>query len=393
MSLFTRWRKALLTRWRKSHVSRSRKLIIALGVLVIVLVAARLALPYWALDRLNERMQVMGEYRGRVADLDIHLWRGAYSLTDVVIEKASGKVPVPLLKAPHTDIAISWKALFHGHIVARVHFERPHLTLVDGRSRQDTQTGRGVDWRSQLERLLPTRLDDLRISDGIVTFRNFFSRPQVDLHATQVEATVENLTNSSGELSKRPALLRAKANVLNGAPLAVQSRFDPFGGFDNFDFDLTVQRIKLTELNELFQAYALLDVESGAGEFVVQMVARDGRVRGYAKPLFRDIKLINWKEDAKNPLKLVWEMIAGTLIAIFKNHELDQFGTRINFEGPIKGPDIDTMDAIIGILRNAFVEALRPGFEKIKKDEPKPKPKPSSTPQSSKKLPERVEMR
>lgn len=364
----------------------------AAAVLVVGLIGVRLALPHYLLNAINEQARELGDYRGHIKDIDIHLWRGAYSIRDMTIEKASGKVPVPLLRAPLIDISVSWSALFDGGVVARVHFVNPELTLVDGRGDADSQSGRGVDWRSQLQRLMPITLDEVRITRGTVNFRNFISTPPVDLHATAVEATIENLTNTRGQPGSRPALLEATANLLKDVPLTAKSHFDPFDDMNNFDFDVEVHHIQLTQLNPLFQAYAKLDAESGAGEIVVQMDAREGRVRGYIKPLFHDIKVVNLKEDIKHPLKLIWETIAGSLAAIFKNHQTDQLATRINFEGPVKGPNVDTLNAIAGILRNAFIKALLPGFEKLQKDDslkpPKNPEQPKKQPATTKKLPE-----
>lgn len=352
-----------------SRMAKRRQiaLVIAAGVLATVLIGMRAALPHWVQATLNDELWGgLGEYRGSVADVDIHLWRGAYTLRKLVIEKASGKVPVPLLNAPLIDVSVSWAALFRGGVVARVVFEQPELTLVDGRGEADSQSGRGVDWRGQLERLLPIRLDEVRINDGVVTFRNFVSQPQVDLQATQVEVSIVNLTNVRDDGGGRPASLAAEANILDGAPMAAQARFDPFADFNDFELDLRVSGIQLPKLNNLFRAYALLDVESGTGDLVVQMEARQGRVSGYAKPLFRDIKLIDWKEDKKNPLRLAWEAVAATIVALFKNQKQDQLATRIDFAGSIDNPNVDALDAILGILHNAFVQALGSEFEKIK---------------------------
>ncbi|HVT34310.1 MAG TPA: DUF748 domain-containing protein [Nevskiaceae bacterium] len=218
-----------------------------------------------------------------------------------------------------------------------------------------------------LENLLPIRLDEVQVADGEVTFHNFISNPPVDLHATGVQAVVTNLTNVRGQ-GRRPAEFKARAAILGEAPMETSARFDPFGHFDDFAFEVKVTRIELPRLNDLLRAYALLDVKAGEGEFVMQLDAAHGRVSGYAKPLFHDIEVLNPKEDVKNPLKFAWKTVAATLINIFKNHKHDQFGTRIPIEGPIDQPKTSALAAIGGILHNAFVQAFKPEFEDLKKD-------------------------
>src|ERR1043166_5332888 len=223
----------------------------------------------------------MGDYHGHVEDIDIHLWRGAYTLNGLVIEKATGKVPVPLLNSPRLDLSISWKEIFHGGLVGKAEFDQPELNFVDGGASGNGQSGRGVDWRAQLVELHRHQ----RVVDGKVFFRNFISNPPVDLRATNVNAVVENLTNVRDKQGKRVADLEVHADVLGQAPLEMKASFDPFEDFQDFTYDLKITDIELTRLNKLFQAYAKLDAASGHGDIVVQLEAKDGALTGYAKPI------------------------------------------------------------------------------------------------------------
>ncbi len=83
-------------------------------LIIVLLLVVRMLLPYVVRHYLNSRMDRMGDYHGHIVDIDLHLWRGAYSVDDLKVVKVSGKVPVPLLDAPRTDIELSWRALTHG---------------------------------------------------------------------------------------------------------------------------------------------------------------------------------------------------------------------------------------------------------------------------------------
>lgn len=341
--------------------------LVSIVVLALLLIAARLYAPVWAENTINARLDHMGDYHGHVEDVSLHLWRGAYELHELKMEKASGKVPVPLLSAPLVDLSVDWGALLHGGIVATVTFDQPELSLVDGRGGADTQAGAGVDWRQMLEDLIPIRLDEVTVENGTVTFRNFISDPPVDLHATQVDAVVTNLTNVRSD-ERRPAAFKAQAQILDDAPLQAEAHFDPFGHFDDFALDVKVDDMQLPKLNNLLRAYLTVDVKSGRGDFVMQLDAKDGQLNGYAKPLLRDLDVIDWKKDRDHPLRLAWKAVAATVLGIFKNHEADQFGTRIPISGRIDQPHVSTFAAIRGILHNAFVQAFKPEFEREEGD-------------------------
>ncbi|MEI7035381.1 DUF748 domain-containing protein [Fulvimonas yonginensis] len=347
-----------------------RRTLIGVLVVLALLVVARLVLPYVLKDYLNRKMDRMGDYHGQIADIDVHLWRGAYSIAGLRIEKVDGKVPVPFFAAATTDIALSWRALSHGTVRGRVEFDRASLNFVDGQDKGPSQTGTGVDWRQKLEMLLPIRLDEVTVRDSKVTFHNFVSHPKVDLAMTDVDATVINLTNADRSQGRRVADLDATARVLGEAPLMAKARFDPLDKrLQDFTFILRVSEIQLKRLNDLARAYAKLDFAGGHGTFVMQLEARDGQLDGYAKPLLYDVQIFSWKQDVeeegKNPLRVAWEAVAQAVTALFKNQAKDQFATRVPISGRIDDKDLGTWSAVVNVLRNAFVKAYTPQLENL----------------------------
>lgn len=348
-------------------MGRRRRLGLLVLIVILLLVVLRLLLPAMIERVVNRQLAQMGDYSGQVADVDVALWRGAYVLHGLRIDKVSGQVPVPMLDAPRIDIALSWRNLLRGAIVARVRFEQPELNFVDGRGGGESLTGAGVDWRQQLEDLVPIRIDEVQLRDGVVVFNNFVSEPPVDLRATAVNADIANLTNVRDAEGGRVADLVATAHLFDSADLEAEASFDPFGRMDEFTLALRVLAIDLTRINDLAQAYANLDFESGNGEFVMELEAADGQLSGYAKPLFQNLSIFSWRsdvrEDDKNPLRLAWEALVEGVTTVLRNPPADQFGTRIQISGRIDDPELGVFGAVIAVLRNAFVQALEPYFE------------------------------
>src|SRR6476659_2401286 len=82
-------------------------------VLAVLLIAIRLALPHLVRNYVNRTLSMIPDYRGEVGDIDIHLWRGAYTIHDAKVVRTSGKVPVPFFSAPRVDLSVQWRELFH----------------------------------------------------------------------------------------------------------------------------------------------------------------------------------------------------------------------------------------------------------------------------------------
>lgn len=349
--------------------TRYRRSLWIIGVIAVVLIIARIALPSIVLNYLNGRLAHMGSYSGRIVDIDIHLLRGAYSIDQMSIAKVDGKVPVPLFKTTRADISLSWRAIAKGHVRGKVDFFDPVVNFVDGKGEGDTQTGKGVDWREQLRALAPFRFDEINVSNGTITFNNFVSSPKVDLKMTDVNGTVTNLTNVQREGGDRVAHMHATAKVLGDAPLEASAEIDPVERLGDFHYQVSVRSIKLVKANDLARAYSGLDFAGGEGDFVMELQAKDRKLSGYAKPLFHGLKIFSWKqdveEDKKGPLKIVYEAAAEGVAKLFKNQSKDQFATRVPISGSIDSKNVSTSEAILGILRNAFIEAYKPNLEHL----------------------------
>ncbi|WP_431483964.1 DUF748 domain-containing protein [Pseudomonas solani] len=342
----------------------------ALLTLILLLVVAHFALPWLIRDYLNGKLADMGEYRGHIADVDLAWWRGAYRINGLSIVKADGAIPVPLLDAPGIDLAVSWHSLWYDHsVVARVIFEAPEVNFVDGgKNRQDSQTGAGTDWRDQLNKLLPITLDEVRVVNGRIAFHNFSSTPKVDIDASEVNASLYNLTNVADDSGERVARFEGRAQLLGHAPLEVEARFDPFKNFEDFELRLRARDVDLPRLNDFSRAYGRFDFKAGSGDLVIEARADNAQLSGYIKPLLRNVDVFDWEQDVENDdkgfLRSLWEALVGGGETVLKNQQRDQFATRVELSGNVHRQDISAFQAFLSILRNAFIEAFTTRFER-----------------------------
>src|SRR5256714_15119419 len=104
---------------------------VSLVVLVLIGAAGRAALPWAVRHYVNRTLDRSPLYTGNIGQVQIHLWRGAYSIHDVRISKTTGNVPVPLFASKRVDFAIQWNALLHHRVVGRLLMDQPELNFVD----------------------------------------------------------------------------------------------------------------------------------------------------------------------------------------------------------------------------------------------------------------------
>lgn len=58
------------------------------------------------------------------------------------------------------------------------------------------------------------------------------------------------------------------------------------------------------------------------------------------------------------------ERVLSVISKLLENRPLEQVATETDISGPLEGPRTDTLQTIANLIRNAFFEAILPGFER-----------------------------
>ena len=338
-------------------------------VIVFLLVCLRLAMPTAVAWYVNRTIDQNPLYDGRIGDVDIHLWRGAYSIEDIRLNKTTGNVPVPLFHAKKMDLAIEWDKLFNGKIVGRVAFDNPQLNFVDGESEGEDQTGAGGPWLDVIQELFPFKINAAVVKDGQIRFVAAVTDPPVELTLDDLQASVENLTNIHDEVTPLVATVKATGLAMNHAKVEYEMKIDPFSYKPTFQTAFRMIGLDVKKTNDLTRAYGSFDFEDGWFDLVVEMDVKEGQLDGYVKPLFRNLKIITGqdvKED--NPLQVFWEALIGAAAGVLKNQPRDQVATVVELHGDVSKPDMNILQIIGNVLRNAFIRAYMPRLQGVAED-------------------------
>lgn len=333
-------------------------------VVTVVLVGARIALPYWLESYVNRTIDQSPDYTGGIGSVDVHLWRGAYSIHDMKILKRTHRVQAPFFECPRLDFSLYWGALVHGQARGKIVMDQPRLNFVHGPTADESQTGADQPWLGIIEDLYPFRIDRTEVIDGDVHFVAIHKNPRVDVYLSEVNGTLENLTNVEDKTDPLIATIKARGRAMESGEFELSMALDPHSHLPTFDLAVQLIGMDVRKLNSLALAYGDFDFEEGEFDFVLELSARDGHVEGYAKPLFRHLRVLAFKDViADNPFQLLWETLVGVVGEVFKNQERDQFGTRLTLVGELDNPQMSVLEIVGNVLRNAFVRAYLPRVE------------------------------
>jgi hypothetical protein len=361
-------------RWRWGHAAKRHvhtrlrerprgrhTVMITLAVLIVAVAALRAALPSIVRWYANAKLSRLEGYRGRVEGVDIHLWRGAYTVRRFKLEKLRGDEPVPFFTCDEIDLSVEWPALLHGSIVGEIALRHPTFNLEPEAAETGTRKNIDKSGSGAVGALMPLKVNRLTVEDGEVWYRDRASSPPVDLRLSEVSGGAENLSTVRAKGKELPASVYARATVFETGNLALAMNLDPLASAPTFLLRSSLRGVKLVALNELLDAYAKFRAKQGDFELFTEIAAKDGAFKGYVKPIIRDLKIE--KKGARTVLRKLWAHVVSAAGALLANPKEKQVATRIPFEGKFGDADTDLWAAVGGLLKNAFIKALTPSLD------------------------------
>lgn len=343
----------------------SKKAKIILGVL-IVLIALRVALPYIILHYANKTLAEMNGYTGHIRDIDVALYRGAYTIDSFYINKIEDKTgrQTEFLSARTIDLSLEWHALFKGSLAGELIFERPMIRFTENKVELKEVTKDTSDFRQLLHDFMPIQVNRCEIRNGKLQYIDNTITPKLDLAITDMDGIATNLRNAYSSEEILPASIELNGKVYEGN-MTLSMKLNPLAEKPAFDMNSKVENTNLVKLNDLFKAYGGVDVNKGTFNMYVEAVTKDGKFEGYVKPLITDLDVLSWNGQDKhdNFFQKIWEGIVGGGAQLFKNQKKDQLATKISFKGDLDNPNANIWETIVLVFQNAFVRALKPAID------------------------------
>jgi Domain of Unknown Function (DUF748) len=330
------------------------------------------AAPYWTRDYINKGLSNLPDYTGRVESVRIHPLTASIDVYDFHVDKKGGDIPVHFFYSPRWNVSLQWSQLLRGVTRASVLIFDPKVNLVNGPSSGQSQEGISGVWIDAIKAIIPWRVNQLRISNGDVHFLDFHADPKVDLELSKLNVAAENMSNSKKLKVPLPATVKITANpLLTGAfEMDMAINFDE--KYATFTQTFRMEHVPAVGANSALQNYLKVRVKSGQIGLYSELTGDKGVYHGYVKPFFADLEFEPKPSDQGN-LGAVWSGVLNTVKGVFENdnHEI---ATETPISGRVDDPKIDTWRAIGGVLWNAFIESLKPGFDPTKSP-----PKPTDT--------------
>lgn len=340
----------------------SKKWIIVLSIIVLLIVL-RLILPRIILSYTNKSLAKLEGYYGHISDIDLSLYRGAYQIDHIYINKVDSvsKQRVPFFDADLIDLSIEWSALIDGRFVGELEFHNPTLIFTKNKSEPEQVQKDTTDFKDVLNDLMPLKVNRFEVFNGSVHYRDDNSKPKVDVKMDQLHLIAINLS-SVKDTALLPSTIKGNANVYGGT-FTVSVKLDPLANHPTFDLNAELKNANLPEFNDFFKAYGKLDVNKGTFGLYTEIAAKDRKFKGYVKPVIKDIDVVGPEDRKDDLLRKVWEGLAGAVGQVLENKKKDQIAAKVTIEGSFDNTTVGVWYAISTVLHNAFIQALYPALD------------------------------
>ena len=339
-----------------------------LGVLVLV----RLALPIVALAFINRALKKNENFKGQVRRINLNLIGGIIYLKEIqgsMVDKESG-IDSLKLTIDKVEIGIKVSELLRRIINANVIIHHPNVVYAKVISKEEPKERENSNvelsrlqtspLKTALENVMPFAIK-LTILNGRVRFIDHTSDAKIDVQAEGLHVKVINFSNIPANASV-PAKINAIANVYQGKWNFTMD-LKPLEQYLTFGLKLSLKEASMPLLNNFFHSFGKIDVNEGSLSLFMELAAENGVFKGYVKPIFKNLEIIGVEDKNDSFFIRIWERLVATVVRTLQNNKLDQIATIVPVEGRFDHPQVNVLAAIAGVLKNAFIEGLRPSFE------------------------------
>jgi hypothetical protein len=201
------------------------------------------------------------------------------------------------------------------------------------------------------------RLDHLRVSNAEIGLVNHTEDPDYRIFLSGAQINVHNVSDRFGE---GPAQAHITGRFMGSGETEVNAEFRPETEGADFDLSVRIEGTSIPAMSDILQAHVGLEPSEGWFALYSEVTVRDGRIDGYARPFIEELQIHDPEED-KGLLRELYEKTLDAIASLLENPE-DEIATEFDLSGEIDDPDASTWQIIANLLRNAFLEAIIPGF-------------------------------
>jgi Domain of Unknown Function (DUF748) len=245
--------------------------------------------------------------------------------------------------------------------------DRIALGYLHAPSTQQAEARRIKETGKQIEKQNNRPAVDISVAEFDITHSNFSytdktSNPGYRLFINDTDLALKNLSNHQNQ---GPAEFALHGEFMGSGDTRVGGDFLASRHGPALNLKVAIRNTDLPSMNDILRAYGRFDVAAGQFSVFSEITLKDDNIEGYVKPMFANLKVYDYQKDkGTGVLHQAKELVIGGASHLFKNSSTQQVASEIDLKGKLSSPDLSTWQALAQVMRNAFIEAIIPGFDR-----------------------------
>lgn len=346
----------------KSKIISSKKFRIGIGIVIVLLIALRVALPEIIKKQLNDFLADFSQvYSFHVADVDLSILRGAYRLEGV--EGHLKKVGKDFIQAEYIDISVSWRDIFRGHLRTDVlgqgvDFKGSQAFLQAIKEQSEASK---KDAQELGNKVFPLRVSRIDLRNSKATIEDVNGIPEeLRLRLTNIDGRVSNVTATEREPN---SLINLRAVLQDSATVVIVGEVDQKQTPAEYLFSLQMKELNLTSLNPFLKRRVPLTFKTGQGDIYAEIKGEKGDVYGYVKPFVKNVEMMGDQGDFKGIKHWTLEVATAFSNFVLKSPRDKSVATKFNFSYEAGKFNWNLGEVLGKAFGHGFGEGLQPGLD------------------------------
>lgn len=352
---------------------------IVLSILVLV-VGVRLAIDPLAKMYTQKGIDSLEGYHGNVSAVHVSIIPFAYTVHDLKLEQDNTKGGEPVVYVKKLVGRVIFRELLKFRLVGTVTAEHAKVVILGGAHRppqEAKEVARDVkkeaeqhdlDFGTILHKIIPLRADRIEVRDSELTLYDAKDPNLPSLWVSDLQLVIENIVTRRKLDQNVPLNLTLRAVVAKTGTLKAMATADLLEDKPAFTGQAQLSNLQLQSLWEWTEAKAGIGA-SGTLNVFVNFNSAKGKLSGDAKVIIDNPKVTDATGKVSDKLKAG---VANLAIKILSNDEKgkERIATVVPVKGSLENPSPQVWPSILGVIRNAFVDAVNWGFEDLPQQSP-----------------------
>lgn len=206
---------------------------------------------------------------------------------------------------------------------------------------------------------VPVDLESLAIHDATVVFidptRSHPQEPALQIYDLQV--LVENFTTDRRLSGGLPTMISVRGRIGTEADISLFATVNPWSDTLDFAGRAQITGLRLEQLAGLVEERADIRLTDGTISVFIEFSVREGQITGTIKAFLTGVELEPAGPGLADQLK---SWFASSVVQILSRDvgDVERMATEIPLSGRLLDPNVNLKDALIGVVVNAFIEAI-----------------------------------